>query len=77
MVIFTVFSNNKPLQQRVGMFKSFIFFFLLSILSLHAEIDSEKLDKLNVEALLVKNLKNNEILYSKEEIGRASCRERV
>lgn len=50
------------------MFKSFIFFLLLSILSLHAEIDSEKLDKLNVEALLVKNLKNNEILYSKEAL---------
>ena len=50
------------------MFKSLIFFFLLSILSLHAEIDSEKLDKLNVEALLVKNLKNNEILYSKEAL---------
>ncbi|ADR34868.1 peptidase S11 D-alanyl-D-alanine carboxypeptidase 1 [Sulfuricurvum kujiense DSM 16994] len=51
------------------MLKSLIFFFLLlCITSLHAEIDSEKLDKLNVEALLVKNLKNNEILYSKEAL---------
>ena len=48
------------------MFKSLIFFFLLFITSLHAKIDAEKLDKLNVEALLVKNLSSNEILYSKE-----------
>lgn len=50
------------------MFKSLIFFslLLLSAVSLHAEIDSEKLDKLNVEALIVKNLANNEMLYSKE-----------
>lgn len=48
------------------MLKSLIFFLLLSIISLHAEIDTEKLDKLNVQALLVKNLTSNEMLYSKE-----------
>ncbi|MDD5052383.1 MAG: serine hydrolase [Sulfuricurvum sp.] len=50
------------------MLKLLIFFFLLCITSLHAEIDAEKLDKLNVEALLVKNLASNEILYSKEAL---------
>jgi len=50
------------------MFKSLIFFFLLLNAALHAEIDAEKLDKLNVEALLVKNLTNNEILYSKDAL---------
>lgn len=50
------------------MLKSLIFFFLLFITALHAEIDAEKLNKLNVEALLVKNLTNNEMLYSKEAI---------
>lgn len=66
--MFTIFSHNYGSQQRGGMFKSLIFFFLLllSAVSLHAEIDSEKLDKLNVEALIVKNLANNEMLYSKE-----------
>jgi serine-type D-Ala-D-Ala carboxypeptidase (penicillin-binding protein 5/6) len=46
----------------------FLIFFLLCITSLYAEIDFEKLDKLNVEALLVKNLTSNEILYSKEAL---------
>lgn len=48
------------------MLKPLIFSLLLSVISLHAEIDSERLSKLNVEALLVKNLTNNELLYSKE-----------
>lgn len=50
------------------MLKSLIFFFLLFMTALHAEIDAEKLDKLNVEALLVKNLTSNEMLYSKEAL---------
>lgn len=45
---------------------------LLSILfltsSLWAQLDPEKLDQLNVEALLVKDLGKNELLYSKEAL---------
>lgn len=50
------------------MLKSLILFFLLCMTSLHAEIDTEKLDKLNVEALLVKDLASNEVLYAKEAL---------
>lgn len=44
-----------------------LIFFLLT-LSSHAEIDKNGLDKLNVEALLVKELTTGEIIYSKEAL---------
>lgn len=44
-----------------------LIFFLLT-LSLHAEIDKNGLDKLNVEALLVKELTSGEVIYSKEAL---------
>lgn len=43
-----------------------LFFFLIGFVSLHAQINSEKLSQLNVEALLVKDLSKNELLFSKE-----------
>jgi len=45
---------------------SLISFFL--ILTLHAQIDKDELSKLNVEALLVKDLTTREIIYSKEAL---------
>jgi len=44
------------------------FICLFFILSLHAEIDKNELDKLNVEALLVKELTSGEVIYSKEAL---------
>lgn len=44
-----------------------LIFFLLT-LSSHAEIDKNGLDKLNVEALLVKELTSGEVIYSKEAL---------
>ncbi|AFV97897.1 MULTISPECIES: serine hydrolase [unclassified Sulfuricurvum] len=41
---------------------------LLLTLSSHAEIDKNGLDKLNVEALLVKELTSGEVIYSKEAL---------
>ncbi|HEX5328814.1 D-alanyl-D-alanine carboxypeptidase family protein [Sulfuricurvum sp.] len=43
-------------------------FALFFSLSLHAEVDKERLDKLNVEALIVKKLTNSEIIYDKEAL---------
>jgi serine-type D-Ala-D-Ala carboxypeptidase (penicillin-binding protein 5/6) len=37
-------------------------------LSLYAQVDKERLDKLNVEALLVKELRTSEIIYDKEAL---------
>lgn len=44
-----------------------LLFFLLTF-SLHADIDKYELDKLNVEALLVKELTTGEVIYSKEAL---------
>ncbi len=44
-----------------------LFIFLFTFLG-HAEFDKEGLDKLNVEALLVKELSSGEIIYSKEAL---------
>lgn len=43
-------------------------FSLLLSLSLNAQVDKERLDKLNVEALLVKELTTSEIIYDKEAL---------
>lgn len=50
------------------MIHRFIFLIFFFISTLYAQIDPEKLDQLNVEALLVKDLVNNELLYSKEAL---------
>jgi D-alanyl-D-alanine carboxypeptidase (penicillin-binding protein 5/6) len=49
-------------------YRYFILFSLLLTLSLHAQVDKEKLDKLNVEALIVKKLTTSEIIYDKEAL---------
>lgn len=49
-------------------YRYFILLSLLVTLSLHAQVDKEKLDKLNVEALIVKKLTNSEIIYDKEAL---------
>jgi D-alanyl-D-alanine carboxypeptidase (penicillin-binding protein 5/6) len=46
----------------------FALLFLFFALLLHAQVDKEKLDKLNVEALIVKKLTNSEIIYDKEAL---------
>lgn len=46
----------------------FLTLFIFFTLSLYGQIDKDGLDKLNVEALLVKNLTNGEIIYSKEAV---------
>lgn len=48
------------------MFKVIILSFFFSLSSLYAQIDSEKLEKLNVEALLVKDISTNQLIYVKE-----------
>ena len=48
------------------MFKVIILSFFFSLSSLYAQIDSEKLEKLNVEALLVKDISSNRLIYEKE-----------
>lgn len=49
-------------------YRLFTLFFLLFTLSLHAQVDKDELDKLNVEALLVKELSTGEVIYSKEAL---------
>lgn len=41
---------------------------LLLVFSLHAQINKDELDKLDVEALLVKDLTTDEMIYSKEAL---------
>lgn len=48
------------------MFKVLFLSFFFSLSSLYAQIDSEKLEKLNVEALLVKDITANQLIYEKE-----------
>ncbi|MBV5321932.1 MAG: D-alanyl-D-alanine carboxypeptidase, partial [Sulfuricurvum sp.] len=50
------------------MYRYFILFSLLLTLTLHAEVNKEGLDKLNVEALIVKKLTTSEIIYDKEAL---------
>ena len=50
------------------MYRYFSLLSLFLILTLHAQIDKNELSKLNVEALLVKDLTTCEIIYSKEAL---------
>lgn len=50
------------------MIRKLLFFISLCYFTLYAQINTEKLDQLNVEALLVKDLAGNEVLYSKEAL---------
>lgn len=50
------------------MYRYFIFLLFLFTFIAHAEFDREGIDKLNVEALLVKELVTGEIIYSKEAL---------
>ena len=49
-------------------YRYFVFLTFFLSLSVHAQVDKEKLDKLNVEALLVKELTTSEIIYDKEAL---------
>ena len=49
-------------------YRYFILLSFLVAISVHAQVDKEKLDKLNVEALLVKELTTSEIIYDKEAL---------
>jgi hypothetical protein len=46
--------------------------YLLLTLSLHAQVDKDGLDKLRVEALLIKELRTGEIIYDKEASKRSN-----
>lgn len=49
-------------------YRYFLFFILLFTFIGYAEFDKEGLDKLNIEALLVKELTTGEIIYAKEAL---------
>lgn len=50
------------------MYRYFALLCLLLTLSLYAQIDKDEMDKLDVEALLVKELSTGEMIYSKEAL---------
>lgn len=61
--VLTFFGNDTDMIYRYLILFTFLFAFIA-----HAEFDKNGLDKLNVEALLVKELNSGEVIYAKEAL---------
>lgn len=62
------YNKRKFLIKIPNMMIRYLILLFIFTLSLYAQIDKDELDKLNVEALLIKELTTGEVIYSKEAL---------